>query len=305
MRIGFVGIGLMGLPIAQRLADAGHQLFIASANRGAVQALASQGVTVCGSPGEISAQVEVFFACRVTREQSRETFLGSGGVIATAPPGLLCIDLATTDPETATGIATELARKGIGFLDAPISGGPDGARAGTLSVIVGGGADELERARPLLSLFGSKVFHMGPVGCGVATKLCNNVITITTHALLAEAMVLGVKAGIDAERLYEVLHASSAYSRTLERVVPKHFLQRDFKAAATVDTVMKDLDCAIATARRLGVRLLLPNVALQCFVDAAGRGHGQDDAAAVILPMEEIAGVQVGRKYGLHEPPPA
>ena len=119
-------------------------------------------------------------------------------------------------------------------------------------------------------------------------------ITITTHALLAEAMVFGVKAGIDAEQLYEVLRSSSAYSRTLERVVPKHFLKRDFEASASVTTIMKDLDCAIATGRRLGVRLLLPNVALQCYIDAAGRGHGQDDIASVILPMEEIAGVRVG-----------
>ena len=296
MRIGFVGIGLMGLPIAQHLVSAGHQLFIASTNLGTVELLAARGAAVCGSPGEVAAQVEVFFSCRVTREQSRTTFLGNDGVISKAEPGLLCIDLATTDPETASGIAAKLAKQGIGFLDAPISGGPDGARARSLSVIVGGEAGDVERARPLFELFGSKIFHMGPAGCGVATKLCNNLITITTHVLLAEAMVLGVKAGIDAERLYEVLRSSSAYSRTLERVVPKHFLKRDFKAAATVDTVMKDLDCAIATARKLGVRLLLPNVALQCYVDAAGRGHGQDDVAAVILPMEEIAGVQVGRK---------
>jgi len=103
-----------------------------------------------------------------------------------------------------------------------------------------------------------------------------------------------VKAGVDATRLYEVLHSSTAYSRTLERVVPNHFLKRNFKAASNVTTVMKDLDCALLTARRLGVRLLLPAVALQCYVDAAGRGHADDDIAAVILPMEEIAGVQVG-----------
>jgi 3-hydroxyisobutyrate dehydrogenase-like beta-hydroxyacid dehydrogenase len=284
----------MGLPIARHLAAAGHQLFIASASRAPLDELAALGATVCASPREIAPQVEIFFSCRVTPEQSRQTFLGEDGVLGAAPASLLGVDLATTDPETASDIAATLARHGIGFLDAPISGGPDGARAKTLSVIVGGAAEHVERAQPLFDLFGKKTFHMGPVGSGVATKLCNNMITITTHALVAEAMVLGVKAGVDAARLYEVLRSSTAYSRTLERVVPNHFLNRNFKAASNVTTVMKDLDCALLTARRLGVRLLLPAVALQCYVDAAGRGHAEDDIAAVILPMEEIAGVQVG-----------
>jgi len=294
VRVGFVGLGLMGLPIARHFAAAGHRLFVASGSRAPLDELAALGATVCASPREIAPQVEIFFSCRVTPEQSRQTFLGEDGILATAASGMLCVDLATTDPETARDIETRLAKQGIGFLDAPISGGPDGARAKTLSIIVGGAAEHVERAKPLFDLFGKKTFHMGPVGAGVATKLCNNMITITTHALVAEAMVLGVKAGVDATRLYEVLHSSTAYSRTLERVVPNHFLKRNFKAASNVTTVMKDLDCALLTARRLGVRLLLPAVALQCYVDAAGRGHADDDIAAVILPMEEIAGVQVG-----------
>ena len=294
MRIGFVGLGLMGLPIARHFAAAGHRLFVASGSRAPLDELAALGATVCASPREIAPHVEIFFSCRVTPEQSRQTFLGEHGIVATAAVGLLCVDLATTDPETAGDIAVQLAKHDIGFLDAPISGGPDGAKAKTLSIIAGGAAEHVERAKPLFDLFGKKTFHMGPVGSGVATKLCNNMITITTHALVAEAMVLGVKAGVDAARLYEVLHSSTAYSRTLERVVPNHFLKRNFKAASNVTTVMKDLDCALLTARRLGVRLLLPAVALQCYVDAAGRGHGEDDIASVILPMEEIAGVQVG-----------
>jgi 3-hydroxyisobutyrate dehydrogenase-like beta-hydroxyacid dehydrogenase len=284
----------MGLPIARHFAAAGHRLFVASGRRAPLDELGALGATICASPREIAAHVEIFFSCRVTPEQSRETFLGADGVSAAGVRGILCVDLATTDPESAIAIAARLAEQDIGFLDAPISGGPDGAQAKTLSIIVGGAAESVERARPLFDLVGKKTFHMGGVGSGVATKLCNNMITITTHALVAEAMVLGVKAGIDAERLYEVLRSSSAYSRTLERVVPDHFLNRNFEAGGTVAQIMKDLDCALATARRLGVRALLPAVALQCYVDAAGRGHAQDDISAVILPMEDIAGVQVG-----------
>jgi 2-hydroxymethylglutarate dehydrogenase len=294
VRIGFVGLGLMGLPMARHLITAEHRLFIASGSPAPLQELAALGAIVCGSPREIAPLVEVFFSCRMTPEHSRATFLGADGVLASTARGLVCVDLATTDPETATDIAARLTEHDIGFLDAPISGGPDGAEAKTLTIIVGGAPEHVARAKPLFDLLGKKTFHMGPVGCGVATKLCNNMITITTHAVLAEAMVLGVKAGIDAGMLYEALRASSAYSRSLERVVPNHFLNRNFNAASNVKTVMKDLDCALLTARRLGVRLLLPAVALQCYVDAAGRGHADDDIAAVILPMEEIAGVQVG-----------
>jgi 3-hydroxyisobutyrate dehydrogenase-like beta-hydroxyacid dehydrogenase len=293
MRIGFVGLGLMGLPIARHLLDAGHALYISSSASGPRQELAARGATVCATPAAIAREVDVFFSCRVTPEHSRQTFTGIDGVAA-AGRRLLCIDLATIDPETSRDIGRLLADKGIGFIDAPISGGPDGASAKSLSIIAGGSQDDMLLARPLFELFGKKVFHMGPVGTGVSTKLCNNMITITTHALLAEAMVLGVKSGIDADRLYAVLSSSSASSRTLERVVPNHFLNRDFKAAASITTIMKDLQCAIDNGHRLGVRLMLPKVAMQCFVDAAERGHAGDDIAAVILPMEEMAGVQVG-----------
>ncbi|MES2977719.1 MAG: NAD(P)-dependent oxidoreductase [Pseudomonadota bacterium] len=298
MRIGFVGLGLMGLPMARHLIEAGHQLFIASASEAPRQTLAALGAAVLASPREIAeAGVEVFFSCRVTPEQSRETFLGADGV-ASARLKLLCIDLATVDPASARGIGQALAGQGIGFIDAPISGGPDGAKARTLSIIAGGSDEDMLLARPLLESLGKKVFHMGPVGAGVSTKLCNNMITITTHALLAEAMVLGVKAGIDANKLYDVLSASSASSRTLERVIPHHFLTRNFTAAASITTIMKDLQCALDAGHQLGVGLSLPEVAMRRYEDALAQGHAGDDIASVILPMEARAGVTVGSAAG-------
>jgi 3-hydroxyisobutyrate dehydrogenase-like beta-hydroxyacid dehydrogenase len=294
MRIGFVGLGLMGMPMARHLVGAGHQLFIASSSKPQLAELAAQGATICATPRDIASQVDIFFSCRVTPQHSMDTFLGDDGVIQAVSNKLLCIDLATIDPETTCRIGRALAGKGIAFLDAPISGGPNGAAAKTLSIIVGGEIADVERAQPLFNLLGKKVFHMGPVGTGVMAKLCNNMITITTHALLAEAMVMGVKAGIDGQRLYDVLSASSAYSRSLERVVPHHFLNRNFVAASNVTSVMKDLQCAIDTGTRLGLPLRLPNVAMSCYVDALDSGYAESDIAAVILPMEELAGVKVG-----------
>ncbi|MEX0923483.1 MAG: NAD(P)-dependent oxidoreductase [Rhodovibrionaceae bacterium] len=292
MKIGFVGLGLMGLPMAERLIAAGHELHVFTGNKESLAALTAQGAVAGASLAEVAGRVEVFCACRVTPEQSREVFLGE--ILALESPPPLCIDFATIEPLVSREIGARLAEAGVAYLDAPVSGGPTAAREGTLSVIVGGEAEAVARAQPIFEAFGKRTFHMGGPGTGVTAKLCNNMISITTHALVAEAMVLGVKAGIDAAALYEVMRNSSANSQTLNRVVPNHFLPRDFKAAATVEMIMKDLQGAISLARAEGVRLLLPNVALQCFVDAAGRGHLQDDIASVILPMEEIAGVEVG-----------
>lgn len=293
MKIGFVGLGLMGLPMAHRLIDAGHRLTICSGNRDAVAALVEKGAVEAADIAEAADGVEAFCACRVTPEHSRQVFLSDTGILAASAPPSLCIDFATIEPLVSRDIGAALADRGIAYLDAPVSGGPNAARDGTLSVIVGGETRAVDKAKPVFDAFGKRTFHMGGPGTGVTAKLCNNMISITTHALVAEAMVLGAKAGIDADALYEVMRNSSANSQTLNRVVPNHILPRDFRAAATLEMIMKDLDAALALARAEGVRLLLPSVAMQCFVDAAGRGHLQDDIASVILPMEEIAGVTV------------
>jgi 3-hydroxyisobutyrate dehydrogenase len=294
MKIGFVGLGLMGLPMARNLLRAGHELVVASASAAARDSLRREGAQVMAEAGEVAAFVEIFCSCRVTPQHSRDTFLGADGVEGHGRAGLLCIDFATIDPGTARDIAAALARRGIGFLDAPVSGGPPAAAAGSLTVIVGGPEADVARARPLFERIGKAVHHMGPVGTGLAAKLCNNMITITTHALLAEAMVMGAKAGIDARRLYEVLRASSARSESLERALPRHFLPRNFAPAATITNIMKDLECAIGMARRFGASASLAETAMQRYVEAVGAGHAEKDIAAVILPLEEAAGVRIG-----------
>ncbi len=294
MKIGFVGLGLMGRPMAHRLIDAGHELHVFSSNADSLASLTKRGATLAGSLAEVAERVDAFCSCRVTPAQSRQVFLGSDGVMSAKNPAPICIDFATIDPAISRRIGSALLAAGVDYLDAPVSGGPGAAADGTLSVIVGGETAAVDRARPLFEAFGKRTFHMGGIGAGVTAKLCNNIISITTHALVAEAMVLGVKSGVDARALYEVLRNSSAYSRSLERVVPNHFLRRDFRPGATIETVMKDLEGAMVLARAQGVRLQLPSIALQCLADAAESGHAQDDIASVILPMEENAGVTVG-----------
>ncbi|MFT7532141.1 MAG: 3-hydroxyisobutyrate dehydrogenase, partial [Gammaproteobacteria bacterium] len=262
----------------------------------AMSAMQSQGALPGISVADIAGKVDVFCSCRVTAQQSRAVFTGPNGVLSATSRPPVCIDFATIDPMVSREIGQALFNSDIDFLDAPISGGPDGVRAGTLSIIVGGTTAAVTTVSTIFDALGKKTFHMGEVGAGVTTKLCNNMISISTHALVAEAMVLGTKCGVDATALYEVLRNSSAYSRTLERVVPNHFLLRNFKAKATIDTIMKDLQAAIDLSVEEGVRLRLPEAAMHWFGAAAEQGHIGEDIASVILPMESIAGVQVGKE---------
>lgn len=293
MKLGFIGLGRMGLPMAQRLIDAGHSLTVYNRSQAAVQRLVAGGAKAGASPQDVARQVEVLFTCLLTPAQSEAIYLGDKGAIHGARSGQIFIDTATVDPMTTRRIAETLSAKGVALIDAPISGGPGGAQAGTLSIMVGGEAATIEKVRPLLEVLGKKIFHMGPVGSGVSTKICNQILTGTTHALVAEAMVLGTKLGLDPQRLFEVLKVSSGQSNSLERAVPNYILPRKFDAAYAVEGIIKDLECAVQTAKAYGVRLLLPTIAQQMYQEARGLGHGQKDVAAVVLPMEAIAGVEV------------
>jgi 3-hydroxyisobutyrate dehydrogenase len=294
LRIGFVGLGHMGKPIVRRLVAAGHSVRIFSRGADGMRELATAGAAVATDLADLCREAEAICGCRVTPEDSEALFLAPETIAAGRARKLLCIDFSTIDQSTATRIASRLAQDGIAYLDAPVSGGPPAAATGTLSVMVGGDATAFERARPVFEAVGKNIVHMGPSGAGVATKLCNNLITGTMHVLIAEALVLGTKAGINPRRLYEVLRVSSARSNTLERVVPNHFLPRDFEPRSALTTIIKDLDCANATAKMHGFALRLPEAARQCFLEAAADGFGDKDLSAVILKLEKAAGTTVG-----------
>jgi 3-hydroxyisobutyrate dehydrogenase len=296
MKIGYIGLGRMGLPMAERLIAAGHTLTVFNRSQAAVQRLVAQGAQAGASPQDVASKVEVLFTCLLTPAQCEEIFLGEKGAVHGARAGQIFVDMATIEPMTTRRLGASLAEKGVVLLDAPISGGPNGAAAGTLSIMVGGESAAFEKVKPLLDVLGKKIFHMGPVGCGVSAKICNQILTGTTHALVAEAMVLGTKLGLDPQRLFEVLKVSSGQSNSLERAVPNFILPRNFDAAYSVEGIIKDLESAIQAAKASGVRLLLPTIAQQMYQEARGLGHGQKDVAAVVLPMEAIAGVEVKPK---------
>jgi 2-hydroxy-3-oxopropionate reductase len=295
-RIGFIGLGRMGFPMAHNLLKAGYPVVAYNRSRAAIDRLVSLGATAAQTPAATAREVEVLVSCVMTPADIEQIYLGPNGVLDGAASGLTCIDTSTTDPETSRKVAAALETKGVSFLDAPISGGPRGAQTATLSVMVGGDEAVLERVRPVLQVFGSNIFHMGPHGAGSASKLCNQVLTGVAHVLVAEAMVMGARLGLDAQKLFEVLQLSSGQCRALDRTVPEVILPRNFTAAFTIDGILKDLDCALRTAGENRVRLLLPALARQVYQEASSLGHGGEHLAAVILAMEKIAGVEVGRR---------
>ncbi len=291
MRIGFLGLGKMGLPMARNILKAGFELAVCSTQEAAVAELVALGATRATSPLALAQSCAIVGSCRISPAQSREVFLGEQGVIRSGKPGLVAIDFATIDPMTSRAIASELAGVGIGYLDAPISGGPSGAAAASLSIIVGGRDEDVETARPFLEKLGKRIFHMGGSGTGVTAKLCNNVITGTLHVLISEAMVLGGKSGIEPARLYEVLSNSTARSTTLERIGPNHILPQSFEPGSALDMIIKDLDCAIDAAGAIDMSLRLPALARQCFAEASARGFGASDLSAVYLSLAQDAGL--------------
>jgi 3-hydroxyisobutyrate dehydrogenase len=296
MHIGFIGLGRMGFPMARNLIKAGHSVVAHNRSRGPVDRLVALGAKSASTPAEVARSVEILVSCVLTPEQVEQIYLGPEGAMGGARAGQVFIDTSTIYPMTSRKIGEALRAKGVSFIDAPISGGPQGAENGTLSVMVGADAAALEKARPVLEVFGKNIFHMGPVGSGCSTKICNQILTGTAHVLVAEAMVLGTKLGLDPQKLFEVLHLSSGQCRALDRAVPEAILPRNFDAVYTVSGMIKDLECAIRTARENGVRLLLPALAQQIYVEAQGLGHGDHHLAAVIMPMEKIAGVEVGKR---------
>jgi len=298
MDIAFVGLGNMGRPMSENLLRAGHRLTVHNRSRGAVDALVALGATAAASAAEASRSCEVFMTCLLHPDQLRDVYLGPQGVIEEVQPGRYFIDFATVEPSLSREIGAAVAARGGRFLDAPISGGPKGAAAASLSIMIGGADDDFTAMRPIFEALGKKIFHLGPVGAGTTAKICNQLLTGVTHALVAEAMVLGTKAGMDPQVLYDVLRQSSGQSNSLERAVPNFILPRKFDAAYSIEGIIKDLECAIRSAKSLGVRLMLAPVAQQLYVEASGLGHAKMDVAAVIRPMEKIAGIEVGKSSG-------
>ncbi len=294
---GFVGLGLMGKPMARNLLKAGYKVTVHNRSQGAVEELTKEGATPATSPAEVARASQIIFTSLPGPAEVESVYLGPGGIVGELQPGSIIVEMSTLDPGTHQKVAAAAAERQADYLDAPVSGGPSGAESGTLSIMVGGDAAVLERARPVLEVLGQNIYHMGPLGSGAIVKLVNNLLLAINAAGVAEGLVLGVKAGLDPDQLVEVIGNSSGTSRMFVYGAPS-ILNRDFAPGFMVDSLHKDVHLAVALGRENGVRLLAGSLASQILEEARAAGHGRKSIFAQILALEANARIEVKGKDG-------
>ena len=295
--IGFIGLGQMGAPMVRNLIAAGYRPVIHNRSRASVDAIATEGADAASSACEVAERVEILFTCVGYPVDVESVYLGKDGAIEGARAGQVFCDLSTVGPETHHTIAARLGEKSVGYLDAPISGGTSGAKAGTLTIMVGGEEKHFERVRPMLDVMGQNIHLVGPTGAGSVIKLVNQMLNLINAMGAVEGLILATKAGIDPELAYEILRTSSGASRSLDNVATTA-LPRNFEPGFTADLMHKDVSLAVDLGRQLGVRLLSGALAEQILEEARLSGLGAKMYTAPMLVQEKLAGVEVKKEPG-------
>jgi 3-hydroxyisobutyrate dehydrogenase-like beta-hydroxyacid dehydrogenase len=290
--VGFIGLGNMGQPMALNLAKHGFPLVVHDIDPAKVEPLRARGATVVESPAGVAAATDRTISMVETTAQAESVIAGERGIVHAAKSGHIVISMSTIDPLAARRLADTLAARGVAMLDAPVSGGTERAKTGELSIIAGGEAAIFDACRDLFKAMGTKIFHVGGLGQGLAMKLVNNMLVQVNMVAVAEALVLGVKAGLDPKTIYEVVRVSTGTSSAFERGAAR-MLARDFSPAGTVDISFKDQELETAFAKQLGAPLLLANVSQQVYQMARAAGLGKQDGTAIIQVLERLAGVKV------------
>ena len=290
----FIGCGAMGGPIAERLLDAGADLCVYDPNPAATAPLVARGATAAQSPRDAASGAPVVFACLPSPEISIEVALGPDGVAGRR--GLeTYMEMSTIGSAAVKTIARALAKSGIVVLDAPVSGGPRGARAGTLATMVSGDRAAFQRVRPLLDAIARNVFHVGDEpGLGQVTKLANNMISAAGMVAAFEAAAMAVKAGVDAHTLIETVNASTGRNSATMDKFPASVLPRTFDYGGKLSTMYKDVALCLEEARRLDVPMWIGSNVAQMWFHAMSEGRGDDDYTTLIEMIERWAGVTVG-----------
>src|SRR2546422_3819985 len=290
--VGFVGLGNMGRPMALNLVKQGCPLVVQDIDPAKVEPLRARGASVADSAERVAAAADRTICMVETTVQAESVIAGERGIIRSATRGHIVICMSTIDPFVARRLAEALRARGVAMLDAPVSGGTERAVSGELSIIAGGEATTFEACRDLFKAMGTNLFHVGPLGHGLAMKLVNNMLIQVNRVAVAEALVLGVKAGLDPRMIYDVVRVSTGTSFAFETGVPK-ILARDFSPGGTVDITHKDQELETAFAKQLGVPLLLANLTQQLYQMARAAGLNKEDGLAVVKVLERLAGVQV------------
>jgi 3-hydroxyisobutyrate dehydrogenase len=286
-RIGFIGVGTMGLPMASNLIKKGFTVTAFDVNPEAVKAAAVAGMTAAGSTAEAVAGADLVITMLPSSSHVEAAFTADGGVLAAARKGTLCVDMSTIDPAVSRRLAAAAAERGLRFIDAPVSGGVTGATDGTLAIMVGGSAADVAEARPALSAMGANVIHVGAVGSGEVVKLCNNLIAGVSAVAVSEAFRIAQGFGVDPKVVTEVISKSSGNTWVMEKAHPVPGLvaraasTNDYKPGFMTDLMCKDVGLAVEAARALRIPLFVAPAAQQVYRLASSHGLGRKDFTSV------------------------
>jgi 2-hydroxy-3-oxopropionate reductase len=291
--IGFLGLGVMGGPMARNLLAAGHEVVAWNRSPEPLAELVEAGARGGDGPAAVAAEVDVLISIVSDDAALRQVLGGPDGAIAAARPGSLVIDMSTVSPALARELAATAKERGVGFLDAPVSGGDVGARDGTLSIMVGGSAADVERAQPVFEVLGSRVTHVGDAGAGQVAKACNQVLVAVIFGGLAEALVLGSKLGVDPAAILDAIGGGMAANRIME-VRRNNFLEHDFAPGFKIDLHHKDLEIALGASGEVDAPLPLTTEVQQMFRQLRAAGHGGEDDSALLRVAEQRAAHRLG-----------
>ncbi len=290
-RVAFVGLGLMGRPMAANLLAGGHEVVVANRSPEPVAALEAAGAVGAASPAEAARGADAAITMLPDGPTVQALMEGEDGILAALPEGALAIDMSTVAPAEARQLAAAAAERGVGFLDAPVSGGDAGARAGTLTIMVGGELADFARALPLFEAMGSSVTHVGPAGAGQVVKACNQVAVALILEGLVEAVTLGAAAGIEPETVLGVLAGGMVGGRMLEARGPA-LVSREHEPGFRLEHHLKDLGIALAEARERGVELPATPVVKQLMEQLQAEGRGAENHTALIDAVEHPGGCE-------------
>src|SRR5215212_4869231 len=288
-QVGFVGLGIMGRPMARNLLRAGYELVVHNRSRSKAEELGEEGASVAENPKEVAESCEIIITMLPDSSQVEEVLAGENGVFEGVREGALLVDMSTISPVATKELAAEARERGASMLDAPVSGGEPGAEAGTLSIMVGGNVEDFERARPLFDVLGNTVVHVGESGTGQVVKACNQIVVALTIEAVSEALVLGSKAGVDPGKVLDVLSGGLAANKVME-IKREKLLSHDFTPGGKVEFHRKDLQIGLEAGREYGVSLPVTSIVDQMFGALLAAGRGGWDHVALLTLIEDWAG---------------
>jgi len=296
-KVGFIGLGIMGGPMAQNLMEAGYELVLYNRTIEKAEEVAGDGATVVGSPREVAESCDVVVLMLPDSPQVEEIVEGEDGVLEGLKEGALIVDMSTISPVVTRELAEKIEERGASMLDAPVSGGEPGAQQGTLAIMAGGSEEDFERARPLLEVMGDAITHVGLTGAGQTAKAANQIVVAVTLEGISEALVLASKAGVAPEKILEAISGGLAGSNVME-AKKENFLEHDFEPGFRVDLHHKDLGIALATGREYGVSLPVTAIVDQMLESLKTKGRGDRDHSAILTFIEDQAQHELGDGVG-------